>query len=288
MVIIGTLSLLNYSINQSILKPYSSVDYLKDSGIIEGMERIIPELIKGNNVEENMGQDDQIMKEALQEVIQKHITDDWIYNKLTLIQREIWDYILEKDSKIEGIDISDVTTPFMAAIKEKLLAKYPKEMVEENLKAFEQNFKGKLNWAEVYGVETERLDEIKMYYERYKQLSLSLIISFIITTVLSFLVIYNFHKMLKWFGTICVVISGILLITFMAWTFFDKQIFYSKIQLPTIYKNLESNVIQLAELVTSDFFKHLGWSALTVFFLGAILLIISFFTKKHKKELNIS
>lgn len=287
LILIGPLSILSYSLNQTILKPYSTVDYIKESGMFEGMERIIPKVIKGNNPEETEGQEVQIMKEALLEVIQKQITEEWMYNKLNFMETEIWDYILHEDNEIEGIDISDVSTPYNAAVKEKLLTMYPKEMVEEMLKEFELRFEDKLNWADVYGVETESLDEFKMYYEKYKQISLWLNLIFL-TIVLSFLVIFKFPKMLRWFGVICMIISGIASIPFVTWTyFFNRQLLYSKIQLPTVYKELEGSIIELIELVTNNFFKHLSWISLTVFFLGIILLIFSSFTKKHNKSLEL-
>jgi hypothetical protein len=285
LVSITPLGLFSHSMNQTILKPYSTVDYMKDSGMLEDIRQIIPGMIQIDVPQEYTEQDAQMIQEAILEVVHKHATEEWIYDRLTFMQTEIWDYILQKDDRIEGLDVSDITVPFLVELKEKFTAKYPevpKVLIEERLKEYEQYIAKKLNWAGLIGMETERLDALKTNYSNYKNVNLWLNVSIILAIVLSVLVIFHVTKIFRWFGMVGIMISGIVLTLYAAWTFFDKEILYSKIQLPAAYKDLESSMIELIELASGNFFSHLAWSAFTVLIPGILLLIIGFIIKKRQ------
>jgi len=293
-LLLGLISifLLFTSINQSILKPYSTMEYLKESEMYQSIASNLPAFLERDNGTihnaESIDQED-IMKDITKEVVTEKITSKWLEEKLAFIQQEIWDYILNKDNTIRKLDISDVREAFLDKLEERITVleedgSLPPEINKEIIiNQFSSQFHSQINWVELYGVNTNQLDQFKYFFEQKNKAYLFLFMAIFIILFIHFFILSNWKRFLKWLGIILIVSSFISLIPVGLWQLYAKNLVMSKLEIPIEYSFLKDSFIQLIKTVSTDITTHIVVNSILLIIIGIMFLFLSRFLNQSQR-----
>ncbi len=269
-----------YSLKSTILKPYATITYINQSGVYEKAEILIKQMLSETSINDENNQGEDIILQIINQVVEEHITGDWLAIKLENIQVSIWDYILNKTNRIEPFHMEEYQAWIMNAAEGKIEALSKengipsdklKETIEDELK---QKIPQSIDMTDMLGITYDQLDFIKLNYQKAQHTFRLFILLNIAGLLLGALLAFRFRKILFWVGLTTTIAGVFSLIPVLVATFFNGMSFVSKIELPESLKLIEVNVIRLIELIVQDIFKQINIVSLFIIVFGAMLLLL--------------
>jgi len=228
------------TLNQSILKPYSSIEYFKEMDV--------------------MGE----MRKKFKIENEEYIDKEWLEGNFIFIQKEIWDYVTEKDTNLEPIDMKKIEEKMVEKANEKL-EKLPKSEKEKVIAKIRENVKDTYDWSSDLKLSTEKMDKAKEIY-RYQQKALTILnITNLLLIAIKVLLIFNPKKSMKWVSNVAIVSGVTGMLPFVLW----KMEFQEKIINDVTFES--TFLTDIINVLSSDFLVQNFYNSLILFMVGVVL-----------------
>ncbi len=192
------------SFKQTLLEPYDTTDALEGTGVYGELQDILPDALQQAEELKDVTSDEDL-NTVFGEVVEKELTIFRIKEMVHFIEKDIWDYILERDQQLEPLDIRDIRTILLEEIND-----------NENMGnriIYADKFVEEIEWSSIMGVKTKTLDRLASYYEQITSLLLLCGIVVLILVGLSFLLLAKRRHAIQWLAGTCVVTGIALLVS---------------------------------------------------------------------------
>lgn len=266
-----------YSANESILKPYSTTEYLEKSGTYKVLSDNASELFIKNELDNEIVDMQNISKN----VVEDFITEEWLKEKVNFMQTEIWDYILNKDKELSNLNVSGLKQEFLntfeAKINKENIGENAKEMVLDN---FSSKFDSNINWAEMYGINTTALDKWSTLYNKKNTVfNYSILIAFALLALGSTLLL-RINWIMIYTGIIGVISSITLLPSYLMWKLIPMDSIKNELSNNSEFIFIDDLFVNLIDVIAKDFTYQITLNSLMTFGASVVLLSASKFIKK--------
>lgn len=236
------------TLNQSVLKPYSSIEYFEKANILGEFKKI---LNVGNN---------------------KYVEEKWLEEKFVFVQKELWDYITYKDDKLEEIDMTEIENKAIENAK-KQMVNIPQEQQQKAIEQMKNNIPNEFNWEK--NINKKQLEKFReIYYYQEKALMLLNVLN-VLLIMIKMLLIFNVKKSMKWISNVAI-ISGI--------TGIIPYIFLKAGWREEILKNSDINGTAIGEfinIISTDVITKYFYNSALILGIGIVLLVSASILKKN-------
>ncbi|OEF98096.1 hypothetical protein BHF71_03510 [Vulcanibacillus modesticaldus] len=276
-----------YAIHSTVLKPYESINYLKQSGIYEKSEIIIKEKVSNEMEFENTVKNELVVR-IFKKVIEKEVTADWIAYIAETFQISLWNYLLGESDEIAPIPIQNFYDSVIEITGDEIDRFAAEQKIPINLIKDEiiSKIKGQLPTSidviKYYDIDPQNLENMRLNYQKSKDIKLIIYFAIISLILLGFLISYRLKRFFKWVGY-TFIMSGIFsMVPAVVLYVYDEQKISNKLQFNGIIQKFEVEITYLLNLVINDIVKYLVISSLIILAVGIISIILSSTLKKHK------
>ncbi|WLD93282.1 hypothetical protein [Alkalihalobacillus sp. AL-G] len=245
------------AIQQSILKPYHTLDYVENSGIYEELQQTIPETIKQDQSFQKV-QSDPGISDVVDQVLAEQINVERISVVVDFIHNELWDYVVGKDEVLDKLEISDIRSAILVE------ARTSEILADDTI--YSEKFVSAIDWAAFYKLDQKKMDTAQTYYNRLISIIIWNGIVLVILIGLSFLVTSNSRFVLKMLSSVCFISFGILFVLLIAVELIGVSRLTGIFDFPQQFSGLEDNLIGVIHTAFIDFVSKL------IAFTGVVLL----------------
>lgn len=122
LVIMVPLSIFFHAINETVLQPYSTNEYMAEldfyqelpervEALFENRSQVLDESLEEMMIEFEQSPDEvvkEMFMEAVSRAMESIVTEEWLDERLDELQRNVWDYILKNTDRIEPVNIGSL------------------------------------------------------------------------------------------------------------------------------------------------------------------------------------
>lgn len=164
-----------YSLNKTVMEPYSWNTYMTESGAYESLEpRIKGHLFERDseayqaNEQLNSEAEQLWFRESAAAAVNEIVTAEWMEGKFDELQTKIWDYILQESDTIDPIRFQQLTESIKRKVIERVdsleAPEEEKAQIRAELKTKMSEFKAELDIVQVSGISKEDLTKLRDAY----------------------------------------------------------------------------------------------------------------------------
>lgn len=253
-----TILIILYTLHNTVLKPYETNTYLKQTEIYTELQSIIPELIQPGETQSHLI--DNLIQEVAHVTVKEYVTEAWIAEKVEFIETELWDYILGKSTVLEPISLQGIRDVFFKNLEEEaqeLTKNLPVDINETKIiNQLKTQIDVNLNWAELYGIEKDQLDILRTRYSLFqKTITISALL--LITLLgLGFFMHQEKIRVIRWSGILTLITSLILAIPLFIWKLIIKDSFFTSVkadvEVPARLEPVHHEFVEIIYLLIND------------------------------------
>ncbi|WP_221567428.1 hypothetical protein [Alkalihalobacillus sp. TS-13] len=231
LLIPATLILL--AVHLTVFKPYDTINGFEQTGVYGELQIILPEALQESEELLDVTSDERL-NEIFKEVVKEHLTVNRISEILSFIEKDMWDYILDKDVELEAIDLTDIRTAFLEKVQRS------ESMQGETI--YQDKFIDRVEWVSLLEMDQKRMDKIKKYYEQMTVLVIlnGLMIGLLIG--LSFFLATNRLRNLKWLSSLCLIAGFTVMTAAVLFHIIGLDWIYTQLELSGVFSGLTDNI----------------------------------------------
>ncbi|MGM7703208.1 hypothetical protein ACSVDE_15860 [Pseudalkalibacillus sp. Hm43] len=218
---------------QTAMQPYETTEALEGTGVYAELQDILPEALQQSE-ELNDVTSDEELNAVFGEVMEEELTIGRIKEMVHFIEKDIWDYILERDRQLEPLDIRDIRTVLLEQIND-----------NENMGnriIYTDKFVEEIEWSSIMSVKTKTLDRLASYYERITSLTIISGMVVLILVGLSFLLLEKRRHAIRWLAGACVVTGIALLVSVILFHIIGIDWMDTNLEITGTFASLSDNV----------------------------------------------
>ncbi len=275
-----------HSLHITIMKPYQTANYLEQSGIYENLDGYIKRIIIKNTDHINQAQGKAIVNRIVNNFAESEITTYWIASKITIAQRHLWDFILERTERVEPIPMQDFRDAFVeigkAQIKKIANAEgLPANILnDEILSSIEKNIPSSYDFASLY---MKQLKELRNVYQKFQKGLYLLYIVNLIAFLLGAIITIQSKLFFRWTGITLTVAGVISIIPGTIKFILNERAIGSILTFSGELEQIKSSIYHVIEVMIYDLIAHIAAYSLTLLGIGGLSLVIYLITKNKKK-----
>lgn len=191
-----------WAVNATVLKPYHTNDLLKSSGIYADLS----EMMRSSMINDSESND--TVNKVLSDELEKTVTDEYVEQKINVLQTQLWDYLRDQSPLNLKVDISEIPDALTKAVNEQITD--PDVQKSEVTQSFEESFPRSLDLTEMLSEDSSSFDfeTVKSYYQLSQNITLGLYLLIFVLIVICTLLTLYLKNTSKWLG-IVFLIAGI-------------------------------------------------------------------------------
>ncbi|WP_261131270.1 hypothetical protein [Bacillus sp. Marseille-Q3570] len=226
-------TLILMAVHLTVFKPYDTVSEFEQTGVYDELKIILPKALQESEELLDVTSDGR-MNEIFKEVVKEYLTVNRISEILSFIEKDIWDYILDKDVELEAIDLTDIRTAFLEKVQRS-------ESMQGEI-IYHDKFIDRIEWAPLLKMNQKRMDKMKKYYEQMTALVIWNGLMVILLIGLTFLLETNRPRNLKWLSALCVIAGFTLMTAAVLFHIIGIEWMYTQLELSAIFSGLTDNI----------------------------------------------
>ncbi|MCF6139027.1 hypothetical protein [Pseudalkalibacillus berkeleyi] len=273
-----TTTFLLLAFKQTVLDPYSTIDKLDGTGAYSELQEILPVAIQETDELKEITSDDAL-NPTFEKVIREQMTINRVKEMMNYIETDIWDYILEKDTELEPLNISDIRLILLEEINQ--------ESSLNNRVIYVDKFVDELEWSSIMNVKSDSIDQLKTHYDRINSLLLICALSLLTLIGFSFLVLRNVRTTLSWLSGACIVSGISLAVTAVILHIIGIDWMNTGIDFPELFSPLSDYVETVMKQLYVDFLSAVlaGAGFITIFGIGSYGIAVRKPMQKYNQKI---
>jgi hypothetical protein len=258
----------------TVRNPENLKSTLASSGFYSSLSDEISTMITANSI----GQSEQLAS-IIQSTIKEIVTPAWVQIRFESLQDSFWANVEGTSTTLVAIDISDLRDTLIENLRNELDGTIPNQYVNEAIAAFEETIPIELEVTDfISGIDSTAIANLRTLDQQIKQITDQLSIISLLLSIVIFLLSFSLTTMLRWFGILFIILSGIL---------FSFASFIPSIQDLLVQSNaIPQNFAAVVEKITLSYletYASLFMSTLLIFIIVGIFLFSISFIPSIKK-----
>lgn len=286
LIVLSPMILVIYSVQSTILEPYSWNGYLQESGIYPKFtEYLLTRITVSEEIE--LSEETAMFREAVARSVSEVVTADWMENKVDYLQISIWDYMLGREERIGNVPIPEFKAALVREFHRMIdRMEKPEEYKNELLTQFNERVPSEIDIYNTYNVKDKELQSLKRGYEKFNE-GITLLMFLFAALFLSGSLITFYPKWLfRWFGYTAIgmgIVSGML---YFVVNWLDPEQHMERLWSEKL--NAWYGVVsQLAMNLLGSMFSIILITSIFAFFLGALAVVVSHLHWMEHKDLAL-
>lgn len=287
LMVIIPLSFVLYSINQTVLKPYESDEYITKVELVE----FLSDNIQGRftDVDHPLKDEyEELFSSTLQGALDEVITQAWVNDKFNEMQVNVWDYLLDVTETVKPIHITELKEAIILEFELVLDEMgYPEEQAERFIAEMENQMPETLHIYDVLPVNGEqRSVQVKNSYQQSQQGYDVILLLTVILFVLGLFLTFYPKTLMRWSGYVLGVIG---IFTFLIFSLLSKRNIAASTETvaSTTMNEWGNGLSNLFAAIFRDIAQVVSPLALTLCIVGLLLVLFSHFPFIRRADIKI-
>jgi hypothetical protein len=202
LILMVPLSLAMYSMNRTVLEPYSTNQYISDTGLQEELHELIEEQVEAVLANHSVQQGfEEILRSAVQTAVQEVVTPEWLNRKIEEFVTNFWDYLLGVTETIEPVELQLLKDTVIMELQKKLdemaISEVHSKMIMNEI---EPNIPLSLSITGTFPIDEQQLANIRDAYKQSQESYIYVLLTSLLLFIIGWITAFYPKLSLSWSG----------------------------------------------------------------------------------------